>query len=197
MTTEVEINLQQMGITIKATNYEKAPGLYYTEGGAFGMLSYSGCNAESCWEQGTDGDTKIISGNELQRWLQEHDYHRWQNMDKYAKSVETVELTKWNDEDAYKVKVVDTFDKESFYYFSKASGFMVGNELTVADLDGFYPRSNSYSEFTQFGPFTLPKVQVQEQPSMTRTRTIKSIKFDDIPDSFFEFPENIKQLLSD
>lgn len=195
MTTKINTLITQYNITNTNIVKTKSPGFRYTEGEIMGTSISSGCSLSFCWEQGMRG-LEIVEGSELQRWLEHGDYHRWENMDKYSKSMETQQLTQWEGEEAYKVKVVNAFGKEDFYYFSKEHGFMIGNELKIADLGGFNLRTTTYSDFKQFGPFYLPVISDSSNASGSFVQTIQSISFEDIPNSVFDIPQDVKQLIS-
>ena len=195
MTITTETLMKEYGVTVPAIEKRKAPGYRYSEGEAMGIRTAGGCDLSFCWEEGMRGP-EIIEGNELQRWLEHADYYRWENMDKYAKSMATISLEKWNGEETYRVKVIDKFDKENFYFFSKDTGFMICSELTIADMEGFTTRSSIYSDFKKFGPFTLPATTTEFLPSLTRISNVVDITFEEIADATFETPDNIKQLMS-
>jgi hypothetical protein len=195
MTLTTNMLMKEYGVSVPSIAKHKSPGYRFSEGEAMGIRSAGGCNLTFCWEEGMRG-FEVINGNELKRWLEQADYHRWENMDKYAKSMETVELTDRDGEITYKVKVVDNFDQENFYFFSKERGHLLATDLMVADLDSFNFRSTDYSDFKQFGPFTLPATATEIQPQITRITTIESVTFEEIPDSVFEIPDAVKLLIS-
>ena len=195
LTITTETLMKEYGITVPAVAKQKSPGLRYSMGEAMGIRSGGGCNLSFCWEQGRRG-FEVIKGKELARWLEQSDYHRWENMDRYSKTMETLALVQQNNEAVYKVKVIDRFDQENFYYFSKDRGFLVATELMIADLNSFQPRSTTYSDFKPFGPFTLAATAIEIQPQVTRITTIVDVSYDDIPDSAFEIPEEIRKLVA-
>lgn len=192
---EAEILMQQYNIAADMTVKHKAPGFRAVTGTVFGEKQRSGCTLSSCWEESAEG-FEVIQGNELQRWLEQADYYRWENIADYTKAIETVEQTKWQDKDVYKVRVLDSFDQENYYYFSQDTGLMLASEQMVADLGGFQARTESYQDYKQYGPFLLPAKTVLEQPTLTRVTTLKSVSFDAIPDADFSPPEEVVEMMS-
>lgn len=195
ITVTAEILMQQFNITSALEVKQKAPGYRRTVGEVFGQKLRSGCTLSACWEESLDG-LEIIEGKELQRWLEQADFYRWEKVDNYAKSIETLELTEWDGAEVYKVRVIDNFDQENIYYFDRNTGLMRGAELMVADLGGFQARTEIYRDYQQYGPVWLPAVTLVEQPQITRGTSIKSVSFEDIPDTAFELPEKVADMLS-
>lgn len=195
MTKEQELDVVPFGRTGSYVIKQKSPGFYASEGHLSGELRLGGCNLTSCWEDGERG-VELVEGQELSRWLEQYDYRRWENISNYAREMKTLAEVNWEGHKAYKVRLIDSFGQENFYFFAVDTGFLIGAEQVIADLGSTTNRKIVYEDYTQFGPFKLAAKITRIQPSYSVMTTIKSVSFDEIPDWVFEFPDEVKRLMA-
>jgi len=98
----------------------------------------------------------------------------------------TLEQTTFDDQPAYKVKVVFASGTEQFEYFAVESGLLIGSEGSrEMPGGGMVPRVSILREYKSFGALRQPTVLVQRTLGIEQVVTISSYEYDTVkPDAF-------------
>ncbi len=111
------------------------------------------------------------------------------------KSMETLDLVKFEGEDCYKVKTVDKSDLETIEYYSKATGLQRGSTMSQESPFGAVPVSTVISEYKKFDNFLMPSVITQKMSGMEQVMKMDKMEFDTVPADTFDLPKEIKALI--
>ena len=111
--------------------------------------------------------------------------------------METLELTDFNGESAYKVRLANAEGYESFQYFSEASSLLVGMEMTQENpqMGGTMEVKVKLADYEDFGGGLVPTLTTMEMMGMEIRQTVSEVTYDDVEASAFEPPDSVKTLM--
>lgn len=154
----------------------------------------SGFNGTVGWIDNPMTGAMLMEGDQLKDISRQADvFSDLRYADNYP-TRETVEKTEFAGEPAYKVRLVDTDDKELFEYFSVESGLKIGFEGEQTNEMGTVFVSTVLGDFQDIEGRIVPMTTTATMMGMEMKIKIEDISFEDVDDSTFELPENIKVL---
>ncbi|HXD24216.1 MAG TPA: hypothetical protein VN613_12720 [Gemmatimonadaceae bacterium] len=111
------------------------------------------------------------------------------------KSAETVELTDFEGQRCYKVKIVHKDDSETMVYLDSATGLRAGQSLMQKMNGQEVPITLVMSDYKDFGGVKLPMKRVQKLPGADIVLDVQSVEFDKVDPSTFALPDAVKALI--
>ena len=196
MSSKGTMEMAAMGMTADMEMYQAAPNKLYMKITIPNMGEITtGFNGEVAWSDNPMTGPMVLEGDQLKDIKKQADLYADLNYDKLYPTQETVEKIEFAGEDSYKVRLVDTDDKESFQYFSVASGLMIGNEGEQSSEMGTMNVVSEIREYKDYGGFKVPTVLVQKMMGMENTMTMTDVTMGGVDESLFELPESIKTLV--
>jgi hypothetical protein len=154
-----------------------------------------GYDGKVAWNINPTTGPSLVEGKEAEQIKEGADFHSEVNEAKRFKSLETVEETKFEDKDCYKVKAVSTSGQTSFRFYDKQSGLLVGSTATQTVAGGEQEVTTIYSDYKEFDGIRLATRTVQRLPQLEATVILQSVEFDKVDPKVFELPKEIKALL--
>lgn len=155
----------------------------------------SGFNGEVGWSMNAMEGPRVLQGDELKQLMDQADYDaQYRLLDKFD-TVETVEKTAFGGEDCYKVRLVWKSGRESFDCFSVETGLMVASTAKSTSPMGEVDVTTLYTEYKDFGGIKMPTRMVQQMMGMEQILTVTTVEFDNVSDSAFDLPEQIRALI--
>jgi len=154
--------------------------------------------------QGFDGDTAWMVnpfmgaqiddsvGVEAQR-MRNAFYKELTYTDRFT-TIETVEKTNWRGEDSWKVRLVDAEGKETFEFFSVATGLRRGEMGTEPTPGGDVESITVFEEYKDFGGIKTPTKITNEAAGQTQIFTVASVEWDTVDKAVFALPDEVKAL---
>ena len=156
-----------------------------------------GFDGTVAWSMNPMQGPRLIADKELEQIKEQADFQTGllYTPDRFA-SMETVGLVDFNNEKAYKVKMVRKgSNRESFEYFSAASGLQIGSESTQESEMGKMPVTITVSEYKQFGPIKAPSKTEMTLGANKLVTTVQDMTFNSVPATAFELPPQVKALV--
>ena len=111
------------------------------------------------------------------------------------KTAETVEITDFEGQRCYKVKIVHKDDTEAMVYLDSATGLRAGQTLTQKMNGQELPVTLVMSDYKDFGGVKLPTKRVQKLPMAEIVMQVQSVEFDKVDPSTFTLPDAVKALV--
>lgn len=184
LTAQSEIFVAQDRMTMK----QSIPGL--------GELS-QGYDGTTGWSSNPMQGPRLISGKELEQTKEQADLQA--NMlyspDRFS-AMETMSIADFNGEKAYKVRFVRKGSgRESFEYFSTATGLQIGSETTQESEMGKMQITTMSGGYKQFGPLKVPTRSEAQAGPNKMVMTISDVVFNAVPATAFELPPQVKALI--
>jgi outer membrane lipoprotein-sorting protein len=112
-----------------------------------------------------------------------------------VKSAETLEITDFNGQRCYKVKIVHKDNSETTMYLDSATGLRAGQMQTMPMNGQPMEVTLTMSDYKDYGGVKLPTKRVQKLPMGEITLQIQSVEFDKVDPSTFALPDAVKALI--
>lgn len=184
LTAQTEIALAPNRVSVK----QSIPGL--------GEIT-QGFDGTTAWSNNPMQGPRLLTGKELEQTKEQSDFQAGllYAADRYS-TMETQALTDFNGEKAYKVRLVrKPSGRESFEYFSVATGLQIGSEQTQESEMGTLQLTTMQSNYKQFGPLKMPtRSEVTAGPNKM-VMTMVDVQFNTVPATAFELPASVKALV--
>jgi hypothetical protein len=163
------------------------------EMGGFGTLS-QGYNGEIGWSDNPMAGANILDGKMLAQMKAQAAFYSPLGLEEYYPTRETVELSEWVGEPAYKVKMVSADGTEVLQYYSEETSLLLGQEGSQSSPQGDVHVTVEVGEYKDFGGVLAPTVTTLKMGGMEIKNTVDTITWDDVEASSFEPPDSIKAL---
>ncbi len=184
LTAQSEIIVAQNKMAIK----QSIPGL--------GELT-QGYDGTTGWSSNPMQGPRLISGKELEQTKEQADLQA--NMlytpDRFT-AMETMAVADFNGEKAYKVRFVRKGSgRESFEYFSTATGLQIGSETTQESEMGKMQITTLSGAYKQFGAIMVPTRSEAQAGPNKMVMTVSDVVFNAVPATAFDLPPQVKALV--
>jgi len=157
----------------------------------------NGYNGAVAWDVNPMQGPRLLADKELANTAENADFYSSMlySPDRFA-SMETVGDSTINGEKVYKVKMVrKATQKESISYFSASTGLLVASFTQQESQMGVMPVLSTMGDYKKFGGVLMPTKLEQQMGPQKIVVTIKDVTINDVPDSAFAIPENVKPLI--
>jgi hypothetical protein len=154
----------------------------------------TGFDGETAWEVNPMQGPRLLTGKELDAARDDADFEATYYDPKSYKSLETLEVTDFAGEKAYKVRAVRTSGLESTDYFSVASGLLLGRTESRETAMGTMALTITWSDYKDFGGIKFPTRLEQKVDEQSMLSSISSITLNTVSDSVFALPPAVKAL---
>jgi outer membrane lipoprotein-sorting protein len=111
------------------------------------------------------------------------------------KSAETIEITDFEGQRCYKVKIVHKDDTEAMVYLDSATGLRAGQSQTQKMNGQEVPMTLVMSDYKEFGGVKLPMKRIQKLPGADVVMQVQSVEFDKVDPTTFALPDAVKALV--
>jgi hypothetical protein len=195
-TTKGKFGIPAMGMEGDVVAFAAAPDKLVTniELGGMGSMS-NGYNGEIGWSENPMTGPSLLEGAALDQVRAQSSFYGPLAYDDLFPKQETLELTEFAGESAYKTRFVTANGGETFFYFSEASGLLLGTEGMQESDMGSADVTVVFSDYREFDGVLQPATTTIKTQGMELQQTVKEVTFDDVEASAFEPPESIKSLL--
>ncbi|MHC5023616.1 MAG: LolA-like protein [Planctomycetota bacterium] len=119
------------------------------------------------------------------------------DMEKNIGSMETVDRAEFNGRDCYKLHLVDKSGMEEHRYFDVETGLVQGVSQERETQMGPMEMVMHVGEWKEVGKIKVFSELTMSQMGMDLVMTLTEIQFNDVPDSVFDLPEEVKALLAE
>lgn len=192
-----KMEMPAMGMSGDMVIYQAKPNRMVMEAELSGMGTMnSGYNGEIGWSDNPMQGAQLLDGKMLSQTKRQGEFLAQLRYDELYPTQETLELTDYAGESAYKVRLVDTDGTETLQYFSEATSLLIGQEGTQASPMGDIDVKVTFKDYTDFGGIKSPATTVLEMMGMEIRQVVEEVTYDNVEDSAFEPPDSVKGLLN-
>jgi hypothetical protein len=156
----------------------------------------SGYDGKVGWMTSPLTGPMIVSGKTLPQIATQADFDQAFHNPADYKVAEVLGVTDFNGEECYKLKLVHRTGYSSIEYFSVKSGLQRGYTTTEESPLGPMTSTTTVKEYKQFGDLYLPSKISQKASGLETVMTISETEYDNVPDSAFDLPNDVKTLLN-
>jgi hypothetical protein len=180
--------------TMDIYNAKPAKSLVKTTIGGIGEI-LEGFDGTHGWGISPMTGPSLAEGVELDQKRFDADFYSDLHDDGRYTSMKTLEKTTFDGRPAYKVSMVKKIGGEDLEYFDVETGFKIGTAGSREGPMGPMNITVSQSDYKKFGDVMVPTTLKQSVSGVQNVITIKSMEFDNVPESTFDIPDRIKALI--
>jgi hypothetical protein len=188
--------LPAAGIVASFQSFRARPGRHaiQVEIPGLGELR-SGYTGEVGWSMNPMEGPRLMSGGEARQTADEAAFESTLRLPSSIASAETVERTRLAGRDCIKVRLVWQSGRESFDCYSEETGLLVGSMGEQETSMGTVQTVTLFDDYRVFdGVRMATRVTIQTM-GMEQVITVSDVSFDEVPDSAFEPPAQIRALI--
>ena len=192
-------------LLIKAMNIEgslqvvaAAPNKIKTtvELGQYGK-SLSGYDGKVGWSMDPMSGNMILEGEALQQMTARADFYGNDlHLARDAVKLETIEMVTSEDDEQFKVLLVDANGEESYLYFSKETGLLGGIDKMEVGPMGKVPTQIRMDNYVESDGVKTAHRITSIQNGVESIIEIESVSYDPLPEDAFELPSEIQSKVS-
>jgi SAM-dependent methyltransferase len=171
------------------------PNKIYTRWEREGVVrSQSGFDGEVGWSMERDLGPRILMGRELDQAREGADFHAELYEPENFASMETLELTEFEDRQCYKLKLVWKSGREAFEYFDAESGLKWGSEGENQNGNYVFERIRVLADYEDFGGVLIPTKRIWRYKGSPHEQvlTITALELNNVPDTVFTLPAELE-----
>jgi zinc protease len=163
-----------------------------------GIPIKTGFDGKVGWQVNPLSGPSIMEGGELRDVSRQADFFAILHDDKGFKSMENLGKTDFEGEECYKIKLTYPEGGDITEFYSVKTGLQKGFMGTQESSLGSITATSVNEEHKKFGDLLLPSRVTQKMAGagLSQTMVVESVEFDNVPDSMFEPPAEIKALLA-
>jgi hypothetical protein len=174
--------------------FRAKPDLYVQKTSFPGGEAVSGFDGKTAWAVVPQGP-QLLDSTEAATVKEQANFFGDYYDPSLVKSAETVEITDFEGQRCYKVKIIHKDATESSVYLDSASGLRVG-QMKTAPMNGQQMQITlTMSDYKDYGGVKLPTKLVQKLPMGEISMQIQSVEFDKVDPSAFALPDAVKALV--
>ena len=156
------------------------------------LEGFDGTNA---WSVNPMTGPTLAAGDELAQRALDADFESMLNAANRYTSMETLEKTKFDGRDCYKVKLVRKDGVEDFDYYDVSTGLKAGSMNTRKNPMGTMQITTTLTDYKKFGPILQPATITASVMGAQIITTITTVEYDNVEAAVFEPPAQIKALI--
>jgi hypothetical protein len=163
-----------------------------------GIPIKTGFDGKIGWQVNPLTGPSIMEGAELRDVSRQSDFFAILHDDKSFKSMENLGKTEFEGEECYKLKLTYPDGGDITEFYSVKTGLQKGFMGTQESSLGAITATSVNEENKKFGDLLLPSRVTQKMAGagLSQTMVVESVEFDNVPDSMFEPPAEIRALLN-
>ena len=163
-----------------------------------GIPIKTGFDGKVGWQVNPLTGPSIMEGGELRDVSRQSDFLSILHDDKDFKSIENLGKTNFEGEECYKIKLTYPDGGDIIEFYSVKTGLQKGFMGSQESSLGTISATSVNEEHKKFGDVLLPSRVTQKMAGagLAQTMVVESVEFDNVPDSMFEPPAEIKALLN-
>jgi hypothetical protein len=158
-------------------------------------LVQSGYDGKNGWTLDPVTGPALLTGLALTQAADEAQFDSILHEPASTKSLTTVEQTRFDGREAYKVKVVLTSGREQFEYFDVETGLQLGTEGSRETPMGIVPTTSFTRNYQLFGTMRQATELVQQMLGIEQRVHITSFEYDVVDPAMFTPPPSIQALI--
>jgi hypothetical protein len=191
----VTATIAAANVTGSMQTYHSKPNLYLLKTSFAGGEVLSGFDGKTAWAIAPGQPPQVLDSTQTATIKDQADFFGDYYDPARVKSAETLEITDFEGQRCYKVKIVHKDDSESMVYLDSATGLRAGQTQT-AKMGGQEMQSTIVmSDYRDYGGVKLPAKRVQKLPMGEIVMEVQSVEFDKVDPSTFALPDAVKALV--
>jgi len=185
------------GISANVAAFAARPNLLLVRATVAGIGEISnGFDGEVGWSIAPMTGPRLLEGRELAMARENADFDAFAKHPSRYTTTETVGRTEFEGRPAWHVRAVLQSGREVDEYYDAETELQIGS-ISEQESAAMRARITTiFEDYRQFGPLLLPGREIQRLPGGQQTvLTRNSVRFNEVPDSVFALPPQIRALV--
>jgi len=199
--------LRHRSMTVHGRNYEPATkrevsGVFYTRDGQSLQVvtlaageSRSGYDGHTAWNVDSHGRVTIQEGDVAKSVARDADMYYHLHVMQYFRSMEVVDVQTFNGRPCYHLRGLNNWGKQNEQFYDEETGLLVGYAFNTAWRGGNGAATQVFEDYRDFGGVRIPTKNTTRDGDEESVFTIESVTWDDVPDSVFALPAEVRAKL--
>lgn len=175
--------------------YAAKPNKIYARWEREGVVrSQWGFDGEVGWQIEPGLGPRILMGWELDRAREGADFYADLYDSENFATMETVELTEFENRQCYKLRLVWKSGREAFEYFDAETGLKLGSVGKSYNGNEAFERIRVLADYEEFGGVLIPTKRIWRYEGWPHEQvlTITALELDNVPDTVFALPAELE-----
>ena len=155
----------------------------------------TGFDGKVGWSLNAAMGPMLLEGKALEQMRDQADFDSVLHAESEYKSMETVELTQFENKECYKLKLVKKSGDEVTEYYDTKTGLLAGMIMTQETPVGAMTITNVLAEYKKFNDVLFATKVTQKMGPIEQTMVLGSYEINKVQDPAFELPADIKALV--
>lgn len=155
----------------------------------------TGFDGKVGWSVNPATGPSLLEGKALQQMSDQAEFDSVLHAESEYKSMETVELTQFDNKECFKLRLVRKSGDEVTEFYEKKTGLLAGLIMTQESPVGPMTVTNVLSGYKEFNGVMFATKVTQKMGPLEQTMVIHSYEINKVQDSAFELPGAIKALV--
>ena len=195
MHMSVALMVAAMNVSGTMETYHAKPNLFLMKQTFAGGEVQSGFDGKTAWAIAPGAGAQVLDSAMTSQLKEQADFFGDYYDPTRTKSAETLEVTDFEGQRCYKVKIVHTDDSEATVYLDSATGLRAGQTQSTKMMGQEMQSTTVMSGYKDFGGVKMPTKRVQKIPMAEILMDITAVEFDKVDATTFALPDAVKALV--
>jgi hypothetical protein len=191
----VALMIAAMNVSGTMETYHTKPNLYLMKQNFAGGEVLTGFDGKTAWVIAPGQGAQVLDSATTAQLKGQADFFGDYYDPARIKSAETLEVTDFEGQRCYKVKIVHKDDSEALVYLDSATGLRAGQTQSAKMMGQEMQSTMTMSGYKDFGGVKMPTKRVQKLPMAEVMMDITAVEFDKVDASTFALPDAVKTLV--
>ena len=155
----------------------------------------TGYNGEVGWSVNAATGPMLLDGKQLEQMREQAEFDGILHEAENYRSMETIGKEKFEGKECYKLKLVRTSGNESTEYYDTKTGLLLGSITTQESAVGPMEVTSIIGDYRKTSGVLFARKITQKMGPIEQVMNLTSFKENEVPNSAFEVPNEIKPLL--
>lgn len=155
-----------------------------------------GSDGETAWVLNPMVGYQLLNPDDVEGMRDQASMHNFvMRLEKEFSDLKTVDRTAFQEQDCFKVRMIDNDGQEQFAFFNAENHFIAGLEIKQQTLRGLSTTSMRFEEWKTFGDIKIfTRMIVNEQGQGDMTLEMTEIELDKVDKAVFTLPAEVKRM---
>ncbi len=155
----------------------------------------SGYDGHSGWMINPGMGPMLMEGKMLEQMVAQADFYAALHESSLFASMQTVGKTNFEGQDCFELKLVRKNGDEIREFYNMKTGLAYGTIAKVESPLGAVVTTTVLTQYKKFGDILMPTRVNQRMSGMEQVMTFDQVEFDQVPESRFDLPKEVKTLV--
>jgi hypothetical protein len=195
MHESVALTIAAMNVTGTMDTYHAKPNLFLMKQNFAGGEVLTGYDGKTGWIVAPGQGASVLDSATVDQLKGQADFFGDYYDPARIKSAETVEISDFEGQRCYKVKIVHKDGSEAMVYLDSATGLRAGQTQTAKMMGQEMQSTMVMSGYKDFGGVKMPTKRIQRLPMAEVVMDITSVEFDTVDAATFALPDAVKAIV--